>query len=252
MSLFKSVSQFNLPSLSSSLLTSLQSRTALPSLHSSLRISSSTGAIRGLKSDLRRVQIKLLTDVEHLGQAGDVVKVRSGYARNFLIPQRLALYEAVPRVVRLPAKEYEKYLQEKMKDAGTSEADSVKVRETYRMVYSHDKRRAIERKPMIFGRLTTNVGKLEVPHRPVTKKQIFINLQQKFKLLAITLDDIQLPNDFIQSFGLHDVPITIDNKICTLKVNIVSVPPTRKLTEEEKRAKREEKSTKSSSTENFM
>lgn len=33
----------------------------------------------------------LLEDVENLGNAGDVVAVLSGYARNFLIPQKLAL-----------------------------------------------------------------------------------------------------------------------------------------------------------------
>ena len=33
----------------------------------------------------------LLEDVENLGRAGDVVAVLSGYARNFLVPQKLAL-----------------------------------------------------------------------------------------------------------------------------------------------------------------
>jgi len=37
------------------------------------------------------MQIVLLERVEKLGQMGDVVKVRDGYARNFLLPQRKAL-----------------------------------------------------------------------------------------------------------------------------------------------------------------
>ena len=36
------------------------------------------------------MQIILLERVEHLGQMGEVVNVRPGYARNFLIPQRKA------------------------------------------------------------------------------------------------------------------------------------------------------------------
>lgn len=36
------------------------------------------------------MQVILLERVEHLGQMGDVVKVRPGYARNYLIPQRRA------------------------------------------------------------------------------------------------------------------------------------------------------------------
>ncbi len=37
------------------------------------------------------MEIILLERVEHLGQMGDVVKVKAGYARNFLLPQRKAL-----------------------------------------------------------------------------------------------------------------------------------------------------------------
>ncbi|MBO7654914.1 MAG: 50S ribosomal protein L9 [Kiritimatiellae bacterium] len=35
-------------------------------------------------------ELLLLSDVEHLGQAGDVVKVADGYARNYLLPKDLA------------------------------------------------------------------------------------------------------------------------------------------------------------------
>jgi len=36
------------------------------------------------------IQLLLIQSVEHLGKQGDVVEVRSGYAKNFLIPQGLA------------------------------------------------------------------------------------------------------------------------------------------------------------------
>jgi len=36
------------------------------------------------------MQVILLEKVANLGNLGDVVKVRDGYARNFLIPSRLA------------------------------------------------------------------------------------------------------------------------------------------------------------------
>jgi large subunit ribosomal protein L9 len=35
-------------------------------------------------------ELLLLSDVEHLGKAGDLVKVADGYARNYLLPQDLA------------------------------------------------------------------------------------------------------------------------------------------------------------------
>ncbi len=41
------------------------------------------------------MDIILIQDVDNLGAANEVVKVRNGYARNFLIPQKLAV-EASP------------------------------------------------------------------------------------------------------------------------------------------------------------
>jgi large subunit ribosomal protein L9 len=37
------------------------------------------------------VELILKQDVEHLGRRGDVVKVSDGYARNYLLPRKLAL-----------------------------------------------------------------------------------------------------------------------------------------------------------------
>ena len=37
------------------------------------------------------VQIVLREDVKHLGQAGDLVRVRAGYARNYLLPRAMAV-----------------------------------------------------------------------------------------------------------------------------------------------------------------
>ena len=39
----------------------------------------------------KRMQVVLNKDVAKLGQAGDVVEVAPGYARNYLIPQQIAL-----------------------------------------------------------------------------------------------------------------------------------------------------------------
>lgn len=40
---------------------------------------------------MSQTQVILLERVDHLGQMGDVVSVKPGYARNFLLPQRKAL-----------------------------------------------------------------------------------------------------------------------------------------------------------------
>ena len=42
------------------------------------------------------MQVILVTDVDNLGRAGDIVKVAPGYARNYLLPTRVAM-EANPK-----------------------------------------------------------------------------------------------------------------------------------------------------------
>lgn len=64
------------------------------------------------------VQIILRKDVENLGEAGEVVEVKPGYARNYLLPQGLA-YEATEGNV--------KRLDEERR---RSRAAEVRVRET--------------------------------------------------------------------------------------------------------------------------
>src|SRR5689334_14371171 len=38
------------------------------------------------------MQVLLIEDVQHLGKAGDVVEVKMGYGRNYLLPRGLATY----------------------------------------------------------------------------------------------------------------------------------------------------------------
>ncbi len=49
------------------------------------------------------IQLLLLDDVEELGRSGDIVGVKPGYARNFLLPQKMAVV-ADKRALRMQAK----------------------------------------------------------------------------------------------------------------------------------------------------
>ena len=42
------------------------------------------------KGEMKGVQLLLIQSVDHLGKQGDVVEVKAGYARNYLLPQGLA------------------------------------------------------------------------------------------------------------------------------------------------------------------
>jgi large subunit ribosomal protein L9 len=71
------------------------------------------------------VQVILSEDVPNLGSTGDVVRVRAGYARNFLLPRRLAV-EANTR--NLQAFEHHKRIALAKRERQKTQALTVKER----------------------------------------------------------------------------------------------------------------------------
>ena len=65
-------------------------------------------------------QLLLLEDVESLGRCGDIVTVKPGYARNFLIPQAKAIV-ADKRALRMKAELVEKREKQAQMDRTESE-----------------------------------------------------------------------------------------------------------------------------------
>ncbi|MCP3903648.1 MAG: 50S ribosomal protein L9 [Planctomycetes bacterium] len=51
----------------------------------------------------RNIELLLLESVENLGIVGDIVKVRAGYARNYLLPHQLAEFPTPSRIEGLQA-----------------------------------------------------------------------------------------------------------------------------------------------------
>ncbi len=66
-------------------------------------------------------QLLLLEDVEDLGRSGDLVKVKPGYARNFLLPQKKAVV-ADTFTLRLQVKLQEERLKQAAADKVESES----------------------------------------------------------------------------------------------------------------------------------
>lgn len=66
-------------------------------------------------------QLLLIEDVEALGRSGDVVSVRAGYARNFLLPQKFAII-ADRNTLRRQERLREERLQRAAVDRQESEA----------------------------------------------------------------------------------------------------------------------------------
>lgn len=74
-------------------------------------------------------QLLLLEDVDGLGRSGDIVTARSGYSRNYLIPQKKAII-AGAGTLRLQAK----LKEERMRRAAADREESEKLAETLKSI----------------------------------------------------------------------------------------------------------------------
>lgn len=67
--------------------------------------------------------VLLREDVDNLGARGEIVKVKAGYARNYLLPRKLAV-KATPGNVKQIEAERGALLKKEAKERGTAEAQS--------------------------------------------------------------------------------------------------------------------------------
>ena len=72
--------------------------------------------------------VLLREDVDNLGARGEIVKVKSGYARNFLLPRKLAV-EATPGNVKQIEAERAALLKKEAKERAGAEAQSEQMKD---------------------------------------------------------------------------------------------------------------------------
>jgi large subunit ribosomal protein L9 len=145
------------------------------------------------------MDIILTENVEGLGRIGDLVKVKPGYARNFLVPRKLAVEANLRNVKEL---EHQKRQMERKMQKVTQAAELLKERiEKLSCVFSH---RAGEE-----GKLFGSVTSMEIGAR-LTEAGIEVDRKK------IQLDEP------IKSLGEHAVPVKLPAGItATLKVSVV-------------------------------
>jgi large subunit ribosomal protein L9 len=146
------------------------------------------------------VQVILNEDLPNLGRTGDVVKVRAGYARNYLLPRKLAV-EADQKNLR--AFEHQKRIAARRREAKRSDALSIKGKiEALTIVVIA---RAGDE-----GRLFGSVTNIDI-ERAVREKGLDIERRK-----------IVLP-DPIKQLGDFNVPVRLDSEVeATLKVTVTA------------------------------
>ena len=146
------------------------------------------------------MKVLLRSDVEHLGECGDQVKVAAGYARNYLLPKGLA-YEATPgnlKNLQAQQRSWDKRLENEIgaaqKIVDSIEAQTVVV-----------KKRAGQ-SGTLYGAVTTS------------------EIAEQFTLAGIAIDrrKIQLKTP-IKSLGTFEIPIRIHSRVtASIKLEVQS------------------------------
>lgn len=133
------------------------------------------------------MKLILNADVKSLGRKGDVVDVAKGYARNYLIPKKLAI-KATSNNLKLAEK-----LQEKraMQTQVNSElAESIQT--------------ALADAKIVISQTSTDEGTL---YAAISNEQI-INAVETFSSFKLEEDQIGLENQ-IKEIGLHNVKVVL-------------------------------------------
>jgi len=142
------------------------------------------------------MQIILQEDVEKLGQRGEVVEVKAGYARNFLLPRKLALEASAGNLKRL-----EKIRGQLAKRTATEKEQAQKQAELLAGVTLTLTRKAGEN-DQLFGSVTTadlSEG-LAAQGFEVDKRRL--QLDEPIKLVGEYQINIKLVHDVTAQFKL--------------------------------------------------
>jgi large subunit ribosomal protein L9 len=146
------------------------------------------------------MEIILREDVDKVGARGSVVKVADGYARNFLLPKRLAV-RATDSNKKIVEQEREAYVRREAKQQGESE-DLAKLMADVTVTFRH------------------KVGENNHLFGSVTAKDIADALEaQKFH---VERRKIQL-DEPIRTVGEHDVTVRLHRDVTT-RIKVIVEP----------------------------
>lgn len=129
----------------------------------------------------------LVKDVEHLGRSGDIVNVKPGYARNYLLPNGLAMV-ASKQALRLQERLQEERKKQSAQDRKDSEALAERVKDL--IVESVVK---VDQEGHMYGSVSVLdvVRLLEEQHQIIIDKRS-VQLQHPIRVLGVHTIELKL------------------------------------------------------------
>jgi len=145
------------------------------------------------------MQVILLQDLYKHGVAGEVVKVADGFARNYLIPRKMAV-QATGSAMRQTA----------------TIRENVEARKAQYNNMLNDLAHQIDGVELIFGRRAASTGKL---FGSVTTQEIADELDS---VTSVDINRRRISQQSLREVGTHMVPVRLGTEIApTLKITIV-------------------------------
>lgn len=136
------------------------------------------------------MKVILRQDHSQLGKLGEVVEVKSGYARNFLIPRNIA-YEATASSLKMLEEEKKQHERRTAKEQKSAEAVAeqlTKISVTIKMKVGEDDK--------LFGSVTSQMIAESLVEKGVTLDKRMIELEEPIKAL-----------------GIYDVPVKLTSGV---------------------------------------
>ena len=147
------------------------------------------------------MQVILLDKIAHLGKVGDQVNVKSGFARNYLIPQGKAVMATKANIKHFEARRAE--LEEKAAQALAAAVDRAARLEALGSV-------TIASKAGDEGRLFGSIGTRDIADA-ITAKGV-----------EVAKSEVRLPNGLIRTLGEHEVTFQFHGEVFS-HLNVVIV-----------------------------
>ena len=147
------------------------------------------------------MQVILLDKIAHLGKVGDQVNVKSGFARNYLIPQGKAVMATKANIEHFEARRAE--LEEKAAQALAAAVDRAARLEALGSV-------TISSKAGDEGRLFGSIGTRDIADA-ITAKGV-----------EVAKSEVRLPNGLIRTLGEHEVTFQFHGEVFS-HLNVVIV-----------------------------
>jgi len=145
------------------------------------------------------MDVILLQDIQTLGTAGDIVKVKPGYARNYLFPRGFALRSSKRnRAVAEEKKRNIEMSSKRLKQANKSLANKISKTElTFEMKVGDEEK--------MFGTVTT--------------RDIQTALEEK----GISIDrSVLMLNESIKALGIYHIPVSLSGDLTAeIKIYVI-------------------------------